>query len=383
MSERVFKGALVVSIIALILAAVVLAYTYMALSGLRGEVASMSDRLSGLDERLKLVAKAAGIPIEEPEEMKLIAAAREEGTLVIYTTVPIDVFTDYIKAFNAKYPFIKVDFYRGTSEKIRDKVLAEFKAGKHLVDILWVGDPITMYKLAFEEGIFQEYVPRRVKEVPDFQPAHLKKLLVYPTSIEEVLEYNTKLVKPEEVPRSIYDLLDPRWKGKIAMDDELSPIIVGILEVMGREKGTEFLRRLAQQDIMFRTGHTTVYKAVETGEAALGFGYRHHVATGMAKGAPVAWTAFTDFPIVMYLQNIGIYKYAPHPNAAKLWIEFFLSQEGQKVIYGGGKYYWPMDPAVRPEEAKKYKAWLYNVEVVRGINYEEYSRLFKGIFGLG
>jgi iron(III) transport system substrate-binding protein len=381
MSERVFKGALVVSIIALILAAVVLAYTYMALSGLRGEVASMSDRLSGLDERLKLVAKAAGIPIEEPEEMKLIAAAREEGTLVVYTSVPIDMFTDFIKAFNAKYPFIKVDFYRGTSEKVRDKVLSEYRAGKHLVDIIMVGCDM-LYQLD-EERVFQEYVPSRVKEVPDFQPAHLERRLVYAYLIEDVLVYNTKLVKPEEVPRSIYDLLDPKWRGKIAMDDELSPIIVGILEVMGREKGTEFLRRLAQQDIIFRTGHTTVYKAVETGEAALGLTYRHYVPIGQAKGAPVAWTGFTDLPIVEYLHGFGIYKYAPHPNAAKLWIEFFLSKEGQKVIYGGGKYYWPMDPAVRPEEAKKYKAWLYNVEVVRGINYEEYSRLFKGIFGLG
>jgi iron(III) transport system substrate-binding protein len=383
MSERVFKGALVVSIIALILAAVVLAYTYMALSGLRGEVASMSDRLSGLDERLKLVAKAAGIPIEEPEEMKLIAAAREEGKLVFYSSLRPEDMEWLLKRFKEKYPFIATDYVRASGEKILARIMTEAEAGKYICDVVQIDDDFTV--TLDKKGLLMEY---RSPESKAYPPEAVTPTYVAIRRNAFVVAYNTKLVPPERVPKTWKDLLDPWWKGgKIGIEMEDYLWMAVLIREMGEAEGIKFFEGLAAQAPRMTKGHTETLELVAAGEILISPTVYLYKAEDLKKqGAPIDYVILEPAPAKTHM--LAILKNAPHPNAAKLFFDFMLSEEIASAMAlgppkGTPNAYEMIRPGIKAPivelTAGKRIAYITAKEIER---YDYYKDLFNKIFGL-
>jgi iron(III) transport system substrate-binding protein len=211
----------------------------------------------------------------------------------------------------------------------------------------------TMFPL-IEAGLVANYLPPSASTLPaefkdkDGHWAALNVLFL-------TAAYNTELVKKDDAPKTLADLLNPKWKGKIAWTSEPNvngpPGFIGnVLRAMGQDKGMEFLRALAAQKIVnVPAAQRVVLDQVIAGEYPLCLMiFNHHSAISAAQGAPVQWIKME--PLVATMNYISMVKAAPHPNAAKLLMEFMLSDEGQQVLAGTG--YLPSQPhipAKRPE----------------------------------
>jgi iron(III) transport system substrate-binding protein len=255
--------------------------------------------------------------------------AKAEGTVVVYHTTNVPDMTKIIKGFRKRYPFLKVEGFRGTGEKLIQKITTEVRAGRHLADVYQISGLQTW--LLQKMGYLAPYQsPGREKVNPLFKDRQGYWTGVYWNL--EVLGYNTGLVSSGEVPRKWEDLLNPRWTGKIGLEDEDVNWYAYLLELMGEEKGKDFMRRLAKQKIHIRAGHTLLTQLLAAGEFELVPTVRTHGAEKLiSAGAPIDWVAIEPLapnpPICVSLP-----KNPPHPNAAKLFVDFILSREGQGYV---------------------------------------------------
>ena len=146
-----------------------------------------------------------------------------------------------------------------------------------------------------------------------------------------ITAFNTQMVKRSEVPRTYEEFLNPKWKGKIGMDPTKPEWFAWMLKQMGEEKGLAYMRKLAAQDLRFYPGLSLLTNLLASGEFPLLLNdYLHTAEEIKRKGGPVDWVA--QNPVYTKFQPIGIGAKAPHPNAAKLFVDFVLSAEGQKMI---------------------------------------------------
>jgi iron(III) transport system substrate-binding protein len=282
---------------------------------------------------LGLLALVAGTGGPAHAQDGLVDGARKEGRLVWYTSMNIDDSQPLLDTFMKKYPFIKAELWRGSSEKVLNRIQTETRAGKFLFDVVALN--------AFESGfikahkLVQPYLPPSAKAYrKGFVDPEGYWVDIYDNYF--VIGYNTRLVAKTEAPRSWEDLLDPKWKGKFAMDSEDYPWYLALQEAWGRERAEKYARALAAQTIQWRKGHTLIAKLLTAGEFPLGLVYAHRIEELKQKGAPVEWVTTTD-PIPAELHPIQIAARAPNLNAAKLFVEFMASREAQAMIQGFGR----------------------------------------------
>lgn len=267
------------------------------------------------------------------DQAVLYEAAKAEGEVVWYTgLIQKTLIRPMVEAFEAKYPGVKVTIAGGTSPDLLLKVLNEAKAGVYMADVI---TPARIDKLK-QADLLATYAPEVAKDFPtEFKDTGGQwtslLLYVYGTAI------NTELVKAGEEPDSLEDYLDPRWKGKLAWASMLTPVTgpgfaAAIFQRIGEEKGSEYLTKLAAQEmISVPTNQRVVLDQLIAGQYPVALlMFQHHVFTSAEKGAPVKWIP-TD-PVIKATEEIVLLKHAPHPNAGKLLLEFVLSEEGAKII---------------------------------------------------
>src|SRR5262249_54711645 len=144
------------------------------------------------------------------------------------------------------------------------------------------------------------------------------------------IAYNTKLVKPDEVPNRYEDLLDPRWVGRIGIEGSDDDWFASIVKHMGEKKGLDFFRKFAQQKLQVRTGHTLLAELVASGEIALvATIYNHNAERLLVNGAPIKWKALD--PTFGRPNAVAVAKRTQRPHAAMLFVDFMLSPEGQNL----------------------------------------------------
>ena len=190
--------------------------------------------------------------------------------------------------------------------------------------------------------------------------------------------YNTRAVAKTSVPKSFNDLLKPEWKGQITMEGRAYEWFGTTLKAMGEEKGLAYMRELAKQTEL-RTGRNLLAQLVAAGEfkGALS-GYSQTFEVLKPAGAPVDWVYLN--PVFANIHPTGIAAKAPHPNAARLFIDFVLSKRGQEVIRGMNRI--PDRIDTPPDQARlieNIKPAFAPAEVLD--NFERYAKLFHEIFG--
>jgi iron(III) transport system substrate-binding protein len=265
-------------------------------------------------------------------EKILIEGAKREGQFTLYTSHTW--FKTFVREFEKKYPFVKVSEWRNDSKNVIRKVLEEVRAGRVLVDVVeTTADGMGVMK---REGLFQEYYSPQARFYPSELKPKGKNGFFYLPNRETYnsLGFNSNLIPPASAPRSFKDLLDPKWKGKMAITSTTTGArwIGNVLETMGRE----FLDKLADQDVSVQDmAPAALINLVVSGEVPLSPTiFDANVTLAKQKGAPVEWRPLE--PVVTTVGSAGLLAKAANPHTALLFIDFLLSKEGQQLIMKGG-----------------------------------------------
>jgi iron(III) transport system substrate-binding protein len=279
---------------------------------------------------------AVSIALNSPSSgaQTILDGAKKEGQVVFYASMEAVSAQKIVAAFERKYPFIKVDATRIGSERMATRLVAEAQARKVRADV--VQQSAFDFYGGVEKGLFESYFsPERAAFPPDYRDD--KGFWVMLAATLNVIAYNKKLVSPADVPKSFWDLVAPKWKGQLLMDDNESKWMAGMISYYGEAKTMELMRNLAGQEIEFRTGHSLLQTLLAAGErAAVVVAFANGVDRLKKDGAPIEWVGAE--PIIGLTFGSAVVKDAPHPNAAKLLSDFLLSREGQEIIAGAGYY---------------------------------------------
>ena len=263
----------------------------------------------------------------------LVEGAKKEGKVIWYSTLIVDQLVRPVKAaFEKEYPFLQVEYFRGNTERVVQKAVSEYQAKHYDVDII---DGTTSPTLANKAGIMQRfYSPSLADYPPELKDAHG---IWGATNLYFLtLGYNTRMVKPNELPKTWEDLLNPRWKGNMIWSTSRgsgAPMMIGnILLSMGPEAGKAYLLKLAKQNIAKSTAsNRQILDLVIAGEQPIALHiFNHHAYISRKAGAPVDWQPIE--PVTATVNGSGLTKNAPHPHAAMLLLDFLFSTEGQKVF---------------------------------------------------
>jgi iron(III) transport system substrate-binding protein len=277
----------------------------------------------------------ASAPPPEPVTQALIDAAKKEGQVSYYTSTDLPVAEKVAKAFEAKYPGISVHTERTGAERVFQRIGQEYSSNIHAVDVVNSSDA-AHFIVWKRDGILLPYVPEDVAKFPaehrdvDGQFASFRVWL-------SIIAYNTTLVKPEEAPKSFADLLDPKWKGKIVKAHPgYSGTIMTATYQMQRDLGWTFFEQLAKQGIMQVQSSADPPKKLDLGErAVMADGNEYNIFQLREAGRPVEPVYASEGSPLIIGPN-GVFKDAPHPNAAKLFQSFCLSREAQQLIIDVG-----------------------------------------------
>jgi iron(III) transport system substrate-binding protein len=259
---------------------------------------------------------------------RLVAGAKREGTVTLYSSATLADQSALIAAFQAKYG-IKVQQWRGSSEDIRARALAEYAAGRFDADVAETAGS-EMEPMVREGLLAPVATPASGNLIPQaIMPHHAwvaTRLSVF------VGAYNTDIIKPKDVPHAYEDLRDPRWRGKLGLEVDDANWFLSVVGFMGEEKGLRLFRDIvATNGISLRKGHTLLANFVGSGEVPLALtAYSYRVEQmKRVEGAPVEVLYLP--PVVALPTGAGVFKKAPHPNAALLLLDFYLS-EAQKIL---------------------------------------------------
>lgn len=277
----------------------------------------------------------------------MIEAARKEGSVVWYTGMIVNqIVRPLVAAFEAKYPGIKVQYSRAAGNDNALKIINEARARRPLADMF---DSSSALNPLLDAKLVEVFRPKEAEryaaDVKDPNGMWTAPNIYYFTAA-----YNTSLVPANEAPQTYEDLLDPKWQGRIAWTYDLTAggppgFIYNILTQRGQDKGMEYLRAFAKQKpVSIPAAQRVVLDKVIAGEYPLALmTLSYHSTISAAKGAPVQWLKMS--PMVMTPNTAGLVKNAPHPNAAKLLLEFLLTKEAQEIFAAND--YMPSDPSIK------------------------------------
>jgi iron(III) transport system substrate-binding protein len=302
-------------------------------------------------------------------------AAKREGEIVFYASMNLAEANIMIAEFEKRYPSLKVKLNRAGSEKLLTRVLAEARAKRVAADVIQTVE-FSMHILK-RSGVLARYIAPSDSLYPkNFKDEGFWTTVYYNPY---VTAYNTRLVAPRMAPKTYDDLLDPKWKGKMTMEGTKADWFAGMLQIMGQERGLQYMRQLAKQEPMLREGHELLAQLVAAGESFFDINIPASSVDRMKeKGAPIDWIALGEAPAIMV--GIGLASQAAHVNAAKLFIDFALSREGQRLQQGFGRLVARTDLASeQPAAIKQIKMVPVNPELAEKMN--DYAKQLREIFG--
>ena len=322
-----------------------------------------------------IVAASLIVPSHGHAQNVNVEMAKKEGKAVIYGTVVPQIMSQIEKGFEAKYG-IKTEYWRADATKVIDRVLTEWRSGKPGFDlVIGARGPLGLGK---QENVYAKFSPASAANFPAKFKDKDGQLVAWRITPVGIL-YNTEMVKPNDVPKSLDDLLDAKWQGKLSMPDpsrhaSTAQYLWNLQQVKG-DKWIDFARGLAKQKPMLLESYSTVPNAIVRGESLVGISYIQYA--GQTKGpigfAPIG-QVFAD------PSDAGLSMKAANSNAAKLFIDYLCSPEGQKKVAETGEFV--LSPGVYPaiKGADKIVASLYMREDPRAETLGKLQAEFRQMF---
>jgi iron(III) transport system substrate-binding protein len=276
---------------------------------------------------------------------KLVSAAEKEGEVTIYGQARSGV-SKAIGAFSEAYPKIKINFVGGQGSDLSKKLLAERRAGKNLVDVTIGGSAtlVTYHKAGGLQPVAPALLLPEVRDVSKWwgkkhfyaDPDNKFVFMAQGDAGSGIGAINTAALKPDEV-RSWWDLLNPKWKGKLVMPDPRGIGNIGSWRFLFYDEdiGPKFLRRLvAEMDVAFANNERQMMDWVGAGRYSINLLAKiENTENARKQGLPVL-QIFSDKEsdaISTGSGHIALLKDGPHPNAAQLYVNWFLSRDGQNA----------------------------------------------------
>ncbi|MDA1184571.1 MAG: extracellular solute-binding protein [Acidobacteria bacterium] len=298
----------------------------------------MSSRTTAMLFIVAMLAAGIGCGVTPPETSsvaytgpdrlaQIAAAAREEGSLTLYTTIAEKDLPTLLRPFEERYG-VTVTVWRAGTDKVLQRTVAEAAAGRFDVDVIHFGSP-EMEALSREQILLPVTSPVHEELQPGSVPEH-REWAATLLSVW-VQAYNTTRVTKDSLPKTYRDLLDPKWKGKLGIEAKDQDWFASVVDLMGGgEPGLTFFRDLVETNGMsVRLGHTLLTNLVVSGEVALALTvYNYMPEQAKKRGAPIDW--FVLEPVIARSNAVGVARHAPHPNAALLLYEYLLGEEAQQ-----------------------------------------------------
>jgi iron(III) transport system substrate-binding protein len=270
-----------------------------------------------------------------------VDAAKQEGKVVVYGAQVPQAMKTLHAAFEKKYG-IKVEYWRGSSTQVSERALTEWRAGKPGFDVVEGNRGVQL--IMRDEGLFQKYIPPSSEKFP----AKFKEKdgMITPwRALPISILYNTDLVKAADVPKTFDELLNPKWTGKLTMPDPTrhttTAQFLWNLEKLKGDKWLDFVKALAKQKPLLVESLAPVTTTIIKGEALVGITYIKYVKQYKGPVGYVLMDKYLTDPNYMSLSAK-----TARPSAARLYLEFVCSDEGQKAAADEGEF--PMLPGIVP-----------------------------------
>jgi len=324
-----------------------------------------------------LLLMAPNIDAVGAEAGKAIAEkAKAEGKVTFYANMTAiePILADFTKNYG-----IKVEYTRLSTTKFVATVLTEHGAGRLKADVLQA--PMPVLELLKEKGVLASYRSPAAAKYPKWANKDGK---IQSFGIEyAALIYNKERVKPEDVPKSYQDLADPKWRGKIVMADPSShpttiSWLIGLKEhaFKSEDDWMKFIRALAANRPMFVASFGPTPAPIESGEKLIGISMPKYIVTKAP--APLDWAQVAE-PMMGTPRGMALTQGAPHPNAAKLFFDYWLSQGAMKIMAEKvGEYV--LAPGVYPPIAGIDKAKVIPIRELSDDEIRRWGGLFKKLF---
>jgi iron(III) transport system substrate-binding protein len=301
-----------------------------------------------------------------------VEAGKKEGKVVVYGSVVPQAMDGLHQAFKKKYG-IEVDYWRGSSTQVSERALTEWRAGRPGFDIAEGNRGVQL--IMKSEDLFQKFIAPASEKFPAQYKE--KDALITPWRVLPIsILYNTELVKAVDLPKTFDDLLNPKWMGKISIPDPTrhttTAQFLWNLEKFKGDKWLDYVRALAKQKPILVESLAPVTTTIIKGEAVVGITYIKYIK--QYKG-PVNY-----IPMDKYLTDpnyLSLSAKSAHPNAAKLYIDFACSTEGQKEIAEDGEFV--LAPGVYPPIKDAEKVALRMV-FMDNPSEDEFKKLMSGTF---
>ena len=265
-----------------------------------------------------------------------IAAGKKEGKAIVYGSLESDTADAAFATFKKKTG-IEVEYWRASATKVMDRALSEYRAGKPLFDIILTND--NPMQIMFKEGLFAKYDSPAAKEFttesidPNLGPRYRNVVIG--------VVYNKDIIKPADAPKSLEDLVKPQYRGKLVMPDPTQHTtttqwVASLDKVMGKEKSEKFIRDLAAQKPILVESLLPAAERVATGETPIAITYVKYVYMFGQRGAPLDYVRLGKF--MGDGHYLGLNSKAPHGNAGKAFIDYFLGAENMATIAKLGEF---------------------------------------------
>ena len=283
-----------------------------------------SQLLAQTESKLAALEK---LPAQERQQ-RLLEAAKSEGEAVIYANMDVAAMRPLTEGFMKRYPGAKAASVHFSGAAIITRIDSEARAGKPLSDVVLSGQLgvlalIDKKVAARYRSPEREFYREGFKDKEGLWTAYMTNVMVS--------AYNTRQVKIDEAPRTVEDLLKPRWKGKLTMDSQSYVWFGTILQYLGEESGLRFMKRLNEQNISHQRGRRLMTQLVAAGEFDMAVETNLNSVLSLGKqGAPLSFAPIQ--PYFLSPSLVFMSANAPRPYTGALFIDYLLSEEGQKVI---------------------------------------------------
>ena len=251
---------------------------------------------------------------------RLVAGAKKEGVINIYSSITIDDMKIIAGGFEKKYG-VKLQAWRASSESILQRALVEARGGRYEVDAIETS-------AAEMESLHRERMLQEIKSpvLADIFPAAIRPHREWVGDRLNIISagYNTDLVKKQDVPKSYADLLNPIWKGKLTVEADDAVWFGALVSAMGEQKGLQYFRDLVRTNgLSLRKGHTLIANLIVSREVPFALTTYHYKAEQLKRsGAPIEWLVLP--PGIARFLGTGVLKRAPHPHAAILFFDYMM-----------------------------------------------------------
>jgi iron(III) transport system substrate-binding protein len=307
-------------------------------------------------------------------------AAKKEGTVVWYATMNTKDMNVTAEAFMKAHPGIKVETLRLGSSQLPARIFTEQRAGKFNADVI-SGDAFQVLQLV-ESGAFDKYkAPQTDKFIKGAVDPNGFWTNLYQNTT--VIAWNSERLKADHLkpPASFADFAKPEWKGKFGFDTGALNWYMGVLQT-DKNGGADVVKRIAANAPVKTSGHTQTVTSLESGEfdaTPTAYGYMAE----QQKKAGKAIDFVNPTPLLVSLNPVGLAKNAPHPNAARVFIDWLLSKDGQQFIVerGGGEISSRTDVKNNPAIWDPKRPWVI-VQTPSAAQYNDMERAFRALMGL-